>query len=92
MRSTDYYPTTSGDTSHTYISQSDKDYSQQKNDSYLAPITQQRTIAGNLSDELIPLVKQTDEILSTNIPRVGIKNRAPPPPPTKRDHSGDSYV
>jgi len=92
MRPNDYYPATSGDTSHTYLSQSDKDYSQQRNDSYLAPTTQQRTIAGNLSDEMIPLVKQNDKISSTNIPQVGIKSRAPPPPPKKRDNSGDSYV
>jgi hypothetical protein len=93
----DYYPTSSDQTSHTYIPPSDKD------DSYLIPTTKnnpQRTIAGNISEERIPLVKQNNSPRSTtesNIPRVGIKDRAPtrpapPPPPTKRDDSGDSYV
>jgi hypothetical protein len=97
----DYYPTTSNDTMHTFVSQSDKDYSQPKVDSYLAPTTQQRTIVGNATDEMVPLIKQTDENSSritnqSNTPRVDIKGRAPlrpaPPPPTKRDDSGDSYV
>lgn len=86
-----YYPTTSDQTSHTYLSQSDQDYSSQRNDSYLVPTSQQRTIVGNISDEIVPLIKQNNENQSS-IPQVGIKSRAPPPPPTKRDNSGDSYV
>ena len=108
----DYYTTASDNTSHTYLPQSDKDYSQQKDDSYLAPIpttknnmNQQRTIAGNMSDKLIPLIKQNDNIparpsIESNVPRVGVKARAPlrpprPPPPapqSKPDDAGDSYV
>jgi hypothetical protein len=102
----DYYPTASDKTSDTYLSQSDKDYSQQRDDSYLLPTTnnnQQRTIVGNRSDQRIPLVKQNNSnqpsqiTNESNIPRVGIKTRAPikrapSPPATKRDESGDSYV
>jgi len=100
----DYYPTASDKTSDTYLSQSDKDYSQQRDDSYLLPTTnnnnnQQRT----RSDQRIPLVKQNNSnqpskiTNESNIPRVGIKTRAPikrapSPPATKRDESGDSYV
>lgn len=96
----DYYPTPSERTSA-----SDKDYPQPENDSYLEPTTQPRTIAGKISDELAPLVRNTDDRSSsrtTSEVSVPIKNRAPtrpappppPPPPstTKRDESGDSYV
>ncbi|CAF1076010.1 unnamed protein product [Rotaria sp. Silwood1] len=106
-----YYPTASDNTSHTYLSQSDKDYSEQKDDSYLTPSTtstktdnnqQQRTIAGNISDKLVPLIKDNKNIstIESNIPPVIPKVRAPlrppPPPPRssiKRDNQGgDSYV
>ncbi len=94
----DYYPTASDKTSDTYLSQSDKDYPQQRDDSYLLPTT-----VGNRSDQRIPLVKQDNSnqpskiTNESNIPRVGIKTRAPikrapSPPATKRDESGDSYV
>jgi hypothetical protein len=84
----DYYPT-----AFVQTSESNQDYSEQKNDSYLEPISQPRTIAGNALNEVIPLVQQNNGDSSS---RVIIKNRAPfrpaPPPPTKRDDSGDSYV
>ncbi|CAF1068038.1 unnamed protein product [Adineta steineri] len=98
----DYYATASDGTSHTYLSQSDKDYPEQRDDSYLIPVKdnntnkqqQPRTIVGNVSSVQNPLLKPTNE---SNIPRVGIKTRAPlkpsaSPPSTKRDDSGDSYV
>jgi len=98
----DYYPTATDKTSDTYLSQSDKDYSQQRDDSYLLPTTnnQQRTIVGNTSDQLVKQnnSNQPSKITNeSNIPRVGIKTRAPikrapSPPATKRDESGDSYV
>ncbi|CAF2918609.1 unnamed protein product [Rotaria sp. Silwood2] len=110
----DYYPTASDNTSHTYLSQSDKDYSEQRDDSYLTPLTpstktnnnnQQRTIAGGISDKLIPLVKEnnntqsqstTESNIPSVIPKVRAPLRPPPPPPrlsTKRDgEGGDSYV
>ena len=89
----EYYPTASEGTTHTYLSQSDRDDSQYRNDSYLVPTTTNnrkqapRTIAGNVRDETVPLV-----------PLVGIKPRAPlkpsvlPSSSTGRDNSNDSYV
>ncbi|CAF0895692.1 unnamed protein product [Adineta ricciae] len=89
----EYYPTASEGTTHTYLSQSDRDDSQYRNDSYLVPTTTNnrkqapRTIAGNVRDETVPLV-----------PLVGIKPRAPlkpsvpPSSSTARDNSNDSYV
>ncbi|UJR28561.1 hypothetical protein I4U23_009794 [Adineta vaga] len=86
----EYYPTASEGTTHTYLSQSDQDYPQDRNDSYLIPTTNknnrnqpQRTIVGNMCDETIPLVPENNNNNSfqttndRNIPRVHIKSRAP---------------
>jgi hypothetical protein len=93
----EYYPTASDDTSQTIVSQSDNDYPQQ--DSYLTPTTttKQRTIAGNMSNEVIPLINPPRTTDESNIPRVGIKGRAPLrpvplPPSIKPNQGGDSYV
>ncbi|CAF3221282.1 unnamed protein product [Rotaria socialis] len=112
----DYYPTASDKTSNTYLSQSDRDYPQQENDSYLTPTpttttrtndnNQQRTIAGNVSDKLLPLINKFNNIpiqhtTDSSVPRVIPRGRAPlrptsvhpPPPPPPNDNEGpDSYV
>ena len=83
----DYYPTPSDRTSPT-----DKDYSQQGNDSYLEPTTQPRTIAGNVSDDNASS-RTTTEINVPIKPRAPLRPPPPPPPSTtKRDNTGDSYV
>lgn len=82
----DYYPTPSD---RTYAS--DKGDPPPGNDSYLEPTTQPRTVAGKVSDELAPLVRTTSEVSVPTKPR-GPTRPAPPPPTTKRDESGDSYV
>lgn len=103
---TDYYPTASDTTAQTYLSQSDQDYADRNDDSYLAPTpkttNQQRTIAGNVSERLIPVVKNPlptapKPTIASNIPSMIRKGRAPirPPSPhssTHRDDQGDSYV
>jgi hypothetical protein len=93
--SNDYYPAASDTTAHTIVSHSDRDDYDQRNDSYLAPIktgNQQRTIAGKVADERVPLVET-----NASLPQAGAKGRTPlrpaPAPPSKstKPHL-DSYV
>jgi hypothetical protein len=104
--SNNYYPTASDVTNQTTISRSDRDYGPQSGDSYLVPIAtsrnnqpQQRTVAGNLSTEMIPLIEQNKNLPTTDarVPEVTTKSRAPfrkapAPPSVPSNDRGDSYV
>jgi len=90
----EYYATDSDRTSHTYVPPSDIDYPSERVDSYLAPTSQSRTIAGNVSDEAASLLPKETQPKSAENPRVNSKQPppVPPKPQSKRDDSGDSYV
>ena len=86
----DYYPTPTFD-----ASQSNEDDSQPRNDSYLEPTPQTRTIAGKASSEVVPLIPpKSDDSSSGGVSkgRAPLRPAPPPPIPTRRDNSGDSYV